>query len=155
MSLSSANSTNPAHSRGKLWPSNTVLLGERIAPSENTAPLEPTLLHPEGSWLLTTPSIILVHRSEKTFELRFPETDVDSNRARGEYTLWLSDLNTDPVLSREVRYEVRRIDGTEVDAAAEAREEILGSRWDYKWSLAVVTYHPSNRPEPAGVSQKL
>jgi hypothetical protein len=64
-------------------------------------------------------------------------------------------LDTDPVLSREVRYEVRRIDGTEVDAAAEAREEILGSRWDHKWSLAVVTYHPSKRPEPAGVSQKL
>jgi hypothetical protein len=155
MSLSSANSNNPAHSRGKPWASNTVLLGERIAPSENTAPLDPTLLHPEGSWLLTTPSIILVHRSKKTFNLRFTNTDVDSNQARGEYTLWLSDLDTDPVLSREVRYEVRRIDGTEIDAEAVARELVCGSKWDYKWSLAVVTYHPSKRPEPAGVTQKL
>jgi hypothetical protein len=155
MSLSSVSLNHPASSRGKPWPSNTVLLGERITPSESTAPLDPTLLHPEGSWLLTTPSIILVHRSEKTFNLRFTNTDVDCNQARGEYTLWLSDLDTDPVLSREVRYEVRRIDGTEVDAAAEAREEILGSRWDYKWSPAVVTYHPSKRPEPVGVSQKL
>jgi hypothetical protein len=155
MSLLSASLNHYAPSRAKPWSSNTVLLGERIAPSESTAPLDPTLLHPERSWLLTTPSIILVHRSKTTFNLRFPKTDVDSNQARGEYTLWLNDLDTDPVLSREARYEVRRIDGTEIDAEAVARELVCGSKWDYKWSLAVVTYHPSKRPEPVGVSQKL
>jgi hypothetical protein len=155
MSVSSVNLDHPAPSSGKSWRSNTVLLGEGIIPSQSTAPLDPTLLHPEGSWLLTTPSIILVHRSKKTFNLRFTNTDVDSNQARGEYTLWLSDLDTDPVLSREVRYEVKRIDGTEIDAEAVAKELVCGSKWDYKWSLAVVTYHPSKRPEPAGVTQKL
>lgn len=78
---------------------------------------------------------------------------MDSNQARGEYTLWLSDADKDPVLSREVRYDVRRIEATERDAETVARELVLGSKWDYKWSLAVVTYHPSKRPEPSGVRQ--
>jgi hypothetical protein len=153
MSLSSVSLIHP--SRGKPWPSNTVLLGERIAPSESTASLSPTLLHPEASWVLTTPSMIVVHRSEKTFNLRFAKTDMDSNQARGEYTLWLDHEGEGPILSREDRYEVRRIEATERDAETVARELVLGSRWDYKWSLAVLTYHPSKRPEPAGVSEKL
>ena len=75
-----------------------------------------------------------------------------SNATRGEYTLW---LRNNPRLSREDRYEVKRIDGTEREAETVTRDLVAGSKWDYRWSLAAVTYHASKRPEPAGVSQEL
>jgi len=152
MSLSSVSINHPAPSHGQPWPSNTVLLGELITPSESTLPLNPTLRHPEKSWFQPTRSIVCVHRSPEAFHLCFAEADVTSNTTRGEYTLWLR--NT-PRLSREDRYEVKRIDGTEREAETVARELVAGSKWDFRWSLAAVTYHPSTRPEPFGVSHEL
>jgi len=152
MSLSSVSLNHPANSRGNPWPPNTVLLGELITPSESTVPLNPTLRHPEKSWFLATRSIVCVHRSPEAFELRFADKDVTSNTTRGEYTLWLSN---NPLLSRNDRYEVSRIVGTEWDAETVARDLVVGSKWDFRWSLATVTYHPSTRPEPVGVSHEL
>jgi hypothetical protein len=72
----------------------------------------------------------------------FKAQDVFSNKQRGEYTLWLGD-------TKDGHYDVLKIEGTDIEAEMKA-EKMMESKEGYRWSFAVVTWHPSEAPKTFG-----